>query len=64
MILLIVATSHNMERLAKEEESERIGGIRNEPVKQPCVSPCFLIGYLKILYARRMDSNTVQYYPL
>jgi hypothetical protein len=47
MILLIVATSHNMERLAYEEESERIGGIRNEPVKQPCLSPYFLVGTLK-----------------
>jgi hypothetical protein len=64
MVLLIVATSHNMERLAKEEESEHIGGIRNEQVKQPCFSPCFLVGSLNILLTRRMDSNTVQYYPL
>jgi hypothetical protein len=49
MILLIVATSHNMERLAKEEESEHIGGIRNEPVEQPRFSPCFLVESLKIL---------------
>jgi hypothetical protein len=64
MILLTVAISHNMERLAKEEESELIGGIRNEAVKQPCFSPCFLVGSLKILYPRRMDSNTVKYYLL
>ncbi len=64
MILLIVATSHNMERLAKEEESECIGGISNEPGKQPCFSPCFLVGTLKILLTRRMDSNTAQYYLL
>jgi hypothetical protein len=64
MILLIVAISHNMERLAKEEESEQIGGIRNEPVYQPCFSPCFLVESLKILATRRMDSHTVQYYLL
>jgi hypothetical protein len=64
MILLIVATSHNMEKLAKEEESEHIGRIRNEPVKQPCFTKCFLVGTLKILFTRRIDSNTVQYYPL
>jgi hypothetical protein len=43
MILLIVATSHNMKRLAKEEDLECIGVIRNEPVEQPCFSPCFLV---------------------
>ncbi len=64
MILLIVATIHNMERLAKEEESECKGEIRNEPVKQPCFSPSFLVGTLKILLTRRMDSNTEQYYLL
>jgi hypothetical protein len=63
MILLIVATSHNMETLAKEEESERIGGIRNEPVEQPCFSPCFLVESLKILLTRRIiiQYNIIRY---